>query len=88
MPMMSATHARKHFGDLLSLAAKVPVRLQKNGRDVAMVVSIEDYQWLVDHAPTKGVNPRILELLPRVIEEHDDLFRALAQGPKSDAARS
>ncbi len=39
MKTMQATDAKNRFGELLEESANGPVRIQKNGRDVAVVMS-------------------------------------------------
>ncbi len=38
---MSASDAKNNFGELLECARKNPVRIERNGRPVAVVVSVE-----------------------------------------------
>ncbi len=41
---MSASDARNNFADLLEFASKNPVRIERNGRSVAVVVSAEEFE--------------------------------------------
>jgi prevent-host-death family protein len=41
MRTMSAKEAKNHFGELLMEAQKAPVTIEKNGKPVAVVCSIE-----------------------------------------------
>ena len=43
MRKFSAKEAKDHFGRLLDTAQKEPVEIQKKGRSVAVVVSLEEY---------------------------------------------
>ena len=43
---MSASDAKNRFGDLLEEARKSPVRIERNGRPVAVVVSVEEFERL------------------------------------------
>ncbi len=79
MAAMTATDAKNRFGEVLELARKEPVRVQKNGRDVAVVLSAEDYAELVARAATPKVRPQIERLLARSIEKRASLYRALAR---------
>lgn len=41
---MSASYAKNNFGELLESARSNPVKIEKNGRAVAVVVSLEDFE--------------------------------------------
>lgn len=42
----SAKEAKNNFGRLLDEARRVPVTIKKNGRKVAVVLSLEEYNFL------------------------------------------
>jgi prevent-host-death family protein len=44
MPTVSATHAKQNFAALLDQAQREPVRIQRHLRDVAVLVSAEEYE--------------------------------------------
>ena len=44
MEILTANEAKTHFGQLLMKAQSEPVQIDKNGKPVAVVVSIEAYQ--------------------------------------------
>ena len=44
MRTMSAKDAKNHFGELLLEAQKAPVTIEKNGRPVAVLLSIEEHE--------------------------------------------
>ena len=46
MQTMSAKDAKNSFGLLLDLARAEPVQVEKHGRPVAVVVSVEEFQRL------------------------------------------
>jgi len=46
MPTVSATHAKQNFAAILDAAQRGPVRIQRHERDVAVLVSAEEYQRL------------------------------------------
>jgi prevent-host-death family protein len=50
MPIMSAKDAKYGFGRLIDLARQEPVVIQKHGRPVVVVLAIEEYERLRDHA--------------------------------------
>ena len=41
---MSASDAKNNFGELLEFARKNPVRIERNGRPVAVMVSAEEFE--------------------------------------------
>ena len=46
MSALSASDAKREFGDLLLKAQKEPVKINKNGKPVAVVVSVAEYEQL------------------------------------------
>jgi len=44
MAVMSANQAKTQFGDLLLQAQREPVTISKNGKAVAVVISIDEYE--------------------------------------------
>jgi prevent-host-death family protein len=44
MQIVSATEAKQSFGAVIDKAQREPVMLRKQNRDVAVIMSIEDYQ--------------------------------------------
>ena len=77
--IVTATNAKNRFGELLEAARTEPVHVQKNGRDVAVVLSPEEYQRLQAATPTPKVRPAIEQLLSRSIERRKELYEALAK---------
>lgn len=43
MESLSANEAKTHFGDLLLKVQRQPVQINRNGKAVAVVVSVDDY---------------------------------------------
>ena len=43
MDTLSANEAKIHFGDMLLKAQRGPVQINKNGKPVAVVISVEEY---------------------------------------------
>lgn len=41
---MSASEAKNNFGELLEFARKRPVKIERNGRPVAVVLSAEEFE--------------------------------------------
>ena len=79
MAAMTATEAKNKFGQLLEMAQAEPVRIQKNGRDVGVVLSPEQYEALVERAAEPKVRPRVEQLLAKSIARRKALYEALAR---------
>lgn len=79
MAAMTATDAKNKFGQVLEMAQAEPVAIQKNGRDVAYVVSADQYHALVNAGATPKVRPAIERLMARSIERRRSLYEALAK---------
>jgi prevent-host-death family protein len=43
MAILSSTEAKQRFGSLLDIAQREPVRIQRHDRDIAVVISPQDY---------------------------------------------
>lgn len=46
MPTVSATHAKQNFAAILDAAQREPVYIRRHDRDVAVVVSAEEFKRL------------------------------------------
>jgi prevent-host-death family protein len=79
MAEMTATDAKNKFGQVLEMAQAEPVAIQKNGRDVAYVVSAEQYHALVERGAAPKVRPAIERLMARSVERRRSLYEALAK---------
>ena len=79
MSEMTATDAKNRFGELLELARSEPVAIQKNGRNVAYVVSAEQFQAMQERAIVPKVRPAIERLMARSVERRRSLYEALAK---------
>ena len=79
MAEMTATDAKNKFGQVLEMAQAEPVAIQKNGRDVAYVVSAEQYRALVEKGTAPKIRPAIERLMARSIERRRSLYEALAK---------
>jgi prevent-host-death family protein len=44
--IVSASDAQKRFGELVDAALREPVMVQRHGRDVVMMISVEEYRRL------------------------------------------
>ena len=78
MPTVSATHAKQNFAAMLDQAQREPVRIQRHERDVAVLVSAEEYEQIRKlraqeltrmseemgrYAESKGMTEELLERL-------------------------
>jgi prevent-host-death family protein len=85
MKTMNATQARTRFGALLMAAATEPVFVRKNGREVAVVVSPEEYdrmrmaKAIQNVTGTGKVRPQVEKLLRESIEKRRSLYEALSK---------
>ena len=79
MSDITATDAKNRFGQVLEMARTGPVHVQKNGRDVAVVLSPEEYGRLSAAVASPKVRPAIDTLLQRSIERRKSLYAALAK---------
>lgn len=79
MAAITATEAKNKFGQVLEMAQAEPVRIQKNGRDVAIVLSPEQYGALVANSNAPKVRPIVETLMAKSIERRRSLYEALAK---------
>lgn len=76
MKIMQATEAKNRFGELLELSATEPVLIQKNGRDLRVVLTVEEYERL---AGASGIDPAIQTSLERSMKRWGSVYEALAK---------
>jgi prevent-host-death family protein len=57
MKTMSAKDAKNGFGLLIDTALVEPVTIEKHGRPVVVVISMEEFERLSDAAAAKGHRP-------------------------------
>lgn len=79
MSEITATDAKNKFGQLLEMAQAEPVRIQKNGRDVAIVMSPEQYGQLVAASNSARVNPLVVKLHGESVKRWGKVYEALAK---------
>jgi prevent-host-death family protein len=79
MAEITATDAKNRFGQVLEMAQAEPVRIQKNGRDVAVVLSAEDYRKLVQQSNAPKVNPLFVKLHGESVKRWGKVYEALAK---------
>jgi len=79
MAAITATEAKNKFGQVLEMAQAEPVRIQKNGRDVAVVLSPEQYGALVRDSNAPKVNPLVVKLHGDSIKRWGKVYEALSK---------
>lgn len=79
MSTISATDAKNRFGEVLEMARKEPVHIQKNGRDAAVLVSPEEFQRLQQAVQESGVNPLVAKLHEESHARWGKVYEALAK---------
>lgn len=79
MAEITATDAKNRFGQVLEMAQAEPVRIQKNGRDVAVVLSAEQYAALISDSNAPRVNPLIVKLHGESVKRWGKVYEALAK---------
>lgn len=77
MKRFSATDAKNRFGELMEQSGNEPVAIQKNGRDVRIVLAAEEYERLV--SASSGLDPSVKSSLERSMKRWDKLYTALAR---------
>lgn len=79
MAAISATDAKNRFGQVLEAVRSEPVHVQKNGRDVAVILSPEEYRRLQENASKPAVNPLVMKLHKESVERFGKVYEALAK---------
>jgi prevent-host-death family protein len=79
MSTITATDAKNRFGQVLEMARTEPVHVQKNGRDVAVVLSPEEFARLRTDAVKPTVNPLVVRLHSEGVERWRKVYEALAK---------
>jgi prevent-host-death family protein len=76
---ITATDAKNRFGQLLEMARTAPVHVQKNGRDVAIVLSPAEYARLRAESAKPAVNPAVVKLHEESVRRYGKVYEALAK---------
>lgn len=79
MVEISATDAKNKFGEVLEMARREPVRIQKNGRDFAVVVAADEFDRIVAASRTPKVNPLVKQLHEESTKRWGKVYEALAK---------
>lgn len=77
MKALTATDARNRFGALIDMAQAGPVRVQRQGRDVAVVLSPEEFRRLSEAAGGR-VSPAVQKLHGESARRWARVYSALA----------
>ena len=75
---MKSTSARRRFGHFIDMAQSEPVRITRHGRDVAIVMSPEEFHRLAAAARGK-VNPAVARFHAESAKRWASVYAALAR---------
>lgn len=78
MNTFTASDAKNRFGRLLEMAQSEPVRIQKNGRDVAIVLSPEEFRRMAE-AARREPSPAVKALHEKSMVRWAAVYEALAK---------
>ena len=78
MKSFSASDAKNSFGQLIDMAQAGPVRVQRQGRDVAIVMSPEEFRRMAEAARGK-VNPAVGRLHAESAKRWASVYEAQAR---------
>ena len=78
MKTFSASDAKNRFGQLIDMVQAAPVRVQRQGRDVAIIMSPEEFRRLAEAARDK-VNPAVERLHAESAMRWASVYEALAK---------
>lgn len=79
MADMTATDAKNRFGELLEMARSEPVHIQKNGREVGVLLSPEQFRQLQEGQGQPRVNPLVAKLHAESKQRWGKVYEALAK---------
>lgn len=79
MSTITATDAKNRFGDLLEMARKEPVEVQKNGRTVGVMISAEEFEAYKAAIARPSVNPLVTKLHEESKKRWGKVYEALAK---------
>lgn len=78
MKILTATDAKNRFGEMIDMAQAEPVRVQRQGRDVAVVLSPEEFRRLFEAARGKD-NPAVERLHAESARRWAKVYEAMAK---------
>lgn len=83
METLTANQAKIHFGDMLMKVQREPVQINKNGRPVAVVLSMEEYES-IEEVKLNFLKDRYAQASKEIQEgrlvDGDDFFSDLIAG--------
>ena len=79
MATMTATEAKNRFGQLLEMAQAEPVHVQKDGRDVGVMISAERFRRLTELENKPKVNPMVEQLHAASVKRWGKVYDALSK---------
>ena len=79
MSIITATDAKNRFGELIEMARKEPVEVQKNGRTVSVMISAEEFEIYKAAKAKPAVNPLIMKLHEESKKRWGKVYEALAK---------
>ncbi len=80
METISASDAKREFGELILKAQKDPIGINKNGKPVAVMVSVsayEDFQMLQQQALQQAINQGIDDIEAGRVVDGEQVFTGL-----------
>lgn len=78
MKSFSASDAKNRFGQLIDMAQAEPIRIQRHGRDVAVVLSPDEFRRMAE-AALGNVNPSVARLHAESAKRWASVYEALAK---------
>jgi len=78
MKAFTATDAKNRFGELIDMAQSGPVRVQRQGRDVAVILSPDEFRRLSEAAGGR-VSPAVQRLHAESAKRWAKVYEALAK---------
>src|SRR5688572_7501839 len=78
MKTIAATDAKNRFGELIDMAQCEPVHVQRQGRDVAVVLSPDEFRRLSEAASGTG-SPAVQKLHAESARRWSKVYEALAK---------
>ncbi|MCB1448916.1 MAG: type II toxin-antitoxin system prevent-host-death family antitoxin [Nitratireductor sp.] len=76
MRRFTATEAKNRFGELLELSSSEPVAISKSGRNIRVVLSVEEYDRLVKSGSKREMVRKYHE---ESMAEFEELYQELAK---------
>ena len=82
METIAATEASNRFGQLLDLALQQPVTIEKKGRQVAVILSVEEYNRMentIEGLQDQRLKESIADMEAGRVEPAPEVFASLKQ---------